>query len=342
MSQFDFKELKNKLVKEASAAEIVQTVEELRVKYLGRKGIIAEASKSIRDIKDAVERKEFGSNFGKFKAFATKLIESRFKEFERKEKHADIDLTLPGKEDFNGSLHPLTITENEVVDVFRRMGFTVETGPEVETVYNNFDALNTPPWHPARDLTDTFYLDMSGEERMKWLLRTETSPVQIRVMKRDKPPIRIIAPGRVYRNDKPDATHSPIFLQVEGLYVDKGVTFADLKGTVLAFYRELFGSNVKTRFRPHFFPFTEPSAEVDMTCIFCNGKGCRICKKTGWLEMGGSGMVDPNVFEGVGIDPEVYTGWAFGLGIERIAMLKYGINDIRMFYENDIRFLRQF
>jgi phenylalanyl-tRNA synthetase alpha chain len=223
------------------------------------------------------------------------------------------------------------------------MGFTVETGPEVETVENNFDKLNTPHWHPARDLTDTFYLDMTGEERMKWLLRTETSPVQIRVMERgDKPPIRIIAPGRVYRSDKPDATHSPIFLQVEGLYVDKGVTFADLKGTVLAFYREMFGSDVKTRFRPHFFPFTEPSAEVDMTCIFCNGKGCRICKKTGWLEMGGSGMVDPNVFEGVGIDPETYTGWAFGLGIERIAMLKYGIKDIRMFYENDIRFLRQF
>ena len=342
MSHFDFKELKDRLIKEASAADIVQTVEELRVKYLGRKGIVAEASKSIREIKDAVERKEFGSNFGKFKAFATKLIESRFKEFERKEKHADIDLTLPGRESFSGGLHPLTIIENEVVDVFRRMGFTVETGPEVETVYNNFDALNTPPWHPARDLTDTFYLDMSGEERMNWLLRTETSPVQIRVMKRDKPPIRIIAPGRVYRSDKPDATHSPIFLQVEGLFVDKGVTFADLKGTVLAFYRELFGSDVKTRFRPHFFPFTEPSAEVDMTCIFCNGKGCRICKKTGWLEMGGSGMVDPNVFRGVGIDPEVYTGWAFGLGIERIAMLKYGINDIRMFYENDIRFLRQF
>jgi len=343
MSRFDFKKLQDQLTKESLSAEITSAVEELRVKYLGRKGIIAEASKSIRDIKDAVERREFGAKFGKFKAFATKVIEGRFKEFERKEKHADLDLTLPGREGFSGGLHPLTIIENEVVSVFRRMGFTVETGPEVETVENNFDKLNTPHWHPARDLTDTFYLDMTGEERMKWLLRTETSPVQIRVMERgDKPPIRIIAPGRVYRSDKPDATHSPIFLQVEGLYVDKGVTFADLKGTVLAFYREMFGSDVKTRFRPHFFPFTEPSAEVDMTCIFCNGKGCRICKKTGWLEMGGSGMVDPNVFEGVGIDPETYTGWAFGLGIERIAMLKYGIKDIRMFYENDIRFLRQF
>ena len=342
MSRFDFKKLQDQLTKESLSADITSAVEELRVKYLGRKGIIAEASKSIRDIKDAVERKEFGSKFGKFKAFATNLIEGRFKEFERKEKHADLDLTLPGREGFSGGLHPLTIIENEVVGVFRRMGFTVETGPEVETVYNNFDALNTPHWHPARDLTDTFYLEMTGEDKLNWLLRTETSPVQIRVMQRDNPPIRIIAPGRVYRSDKPDATHSPIFLQVEGLYVDKGVTFADLKGTVLAFYRELFGRDVKTRFRPHFFPFTEPSAEVDMTCIFCNGKGCRICKKTGWLEMGGSGMVDPNVFKGVDIDPEVYTGWAFGLGIERIAMLKYGIKDIRMFYENDIRFLRQF
>jgi len=342
MSRFDFVKLQKQLEIESLAAGSAPEVEELRVKYLGRKGIVAEASKSIRGITDAAERRDFGKAFGKFKAFATRLIEDKFKEFERQQSHADFDFTLPGREVFSGGLHPLTIVENEVVDVFRRMGFTVETGPEVESTYNNFDALNTPPWHPARDLTDTFYLEMSGQERMKWLLRTETSPVQIRVMQRQKPPIRIIAPGRVYRNDKPDATHSPIFMQVEGLYVDKGVTFADLKGTVLAFYREMFGSDVKTRFRPHFFPFTEPSAEIDMTCIFCSGKGCRICKKTGWLEMGGSGMVDPNVFEGVGIDPEVYTGWAFGLGIERIAMLKYGITDIRMFYENDLRFLRQF
>ncbi len=230
---------------------------------------------------------------------------------------------------------------DEIVDIFRGMGFAVETGPEAETVHYNFDALNTPPWHPARDLTDTFYLETpgGGSER---LLRTETSPVQIRVMERRRPPIRIIAPGRVYRNDKPDATHSPVFMQVEGLYVDRGVTFADLKGTVLAFYRALFGPETETRFRPHFFPFTEPSAEVDVSCVFCRGEGCRICKDSGWLEMGGSGMVDPNVLEGVGIDPETYSGWAFGLGIERIAMLKFGVEDIRLFYENDLRFLGQF
>jgi phenylalanyl-tRNA synthetase alpha chain len=230
---------------------------------------------------------------------------------------------------------------NEIIDVFRGMGFKVETGPEAETVYYNFDALNTPQWHPARDLTDTFYLDVPGDP-MNWLLRTETSPVQIRVMQRQQPPIRIIAPGRVYRADKPDASHSPIFMQVEGLYVDEGVTFANLKGTVLAFYRAIFGQDVNTRFRPHFFPFTEPSAEVDVSCIFCKGQGCRVCKQTGWLEMGGSGMVDPNVLEGVNIDPERYSGWAFGLGIERIAMLKYGVDDIRLFYENDLRFLEQF
>jgi len=310
----------------------------LRVAFLGRKGIIADLFDRIKDVAPE-DRKAYGRDLNELKTFVTARIEQHETLIEARRPKEHIDVTLPGIHNFQGSLHPLTIILNEIIDVFRGMGFTVETGPEAELISYNFDKLNTPFWHPARDLTDTFYLDTPGRDK---LLRTETSPVQIRVMERKKPPIRIIAPGRVYRSDKPDATHSPIFMQVEGLYVDKGVSFADLKGTVLAFYRGLFGPDVKTRFRPHFFPFTEPSAEVDMTCIFCKGNGCRLCKQSGWLEMGGSGMVDPNVLTGVGIDPEEYSGWAFGLGIERIAILKYGVDDIRLFYENDIRFLRQF
>ncbi len=342
MSLYDFDKLKRQLQEESAKIKDKDDVERLRVKYLGRKGILANASKAFGGIQDADERKKYGRNYGIFKAFASKLIDELIDIFDKEEKRQAIDPTLPGVKGFQGGLHPLTLIWNEVIDVFRGMGFTVETGPEAETVYYNFDALNTPAWHPARDLTDTFYLDVPGEERLNWLLRTETSPVQIRVMERKKPPVRIIAPGRVYRNDKPDATHVPVFMQVEGLYVDEGVDFADLKGTVLAFYRALFGMEIETRFRPHFFPFTEPSAEVDMSCIFCGAKGCRVCKHTGWLEMGGSGMVDPNVLEGVGIDSEKYSGWAFGLGIERIAMLKFGVNDLRLFYENDLRFLNQF
>jgi len=314
-------------------------LEQLRIKYLGRKGMVSTRFDKIKDV-PAAERREYGRSLNELKNLAVQKLEELTRILgSGGDRSPTEDLTLPGRRDFIGGLHPLTLVLNEVIGIFRRMGFTVETGPEVETIHYNFDALNTPIWHPARDLTDTFYLDVPGGS---WLLRTETSPVQIRVMERQKPPIRIVAPGRVYRNDKPDATHSPVFMQVEGLYVDRGVTFADLKGTVLAFYRALFGSEVKVRFRPHFFPFTEPSAEVDMSCIFCKGQGCRICKQSGWLEMGGSGMVDPNVLEGVGIDPEIYTGWAFGLGIERIAMRKWGVDDIRLFYENDLRFLEQF
>ncbi len=339
MPGYDFDKLKTELIRETETAENSDDTEKLRVKYLGRKGILADASKSIGSIKNPDEKRKFGSRFGEFKRFSMQTIEDLFAKFERKAQEKSVDLTLPGRESYTGGLHPLTAILDEVIDIFRGMGFTVETGPEVESVYYNFDALNTPFWHPARDLTDTFYIAETG---LEYLLRTETSPVQIRVMERKKPPIRIIAPGRVYRSDKPDATHSPVFMQVEGLYVDEGVTFADLKGTVMAFYRALFGKDTRTRFRPHFFPFTEPSAEVDVSCIFCGGKGCRVCKQSGWLEMGGSGMVDPNVLEGVNIDPEVYSGWAFGLGIERIAMLKYQVDDIRLFYENDIRFLKQF
>jgi len=340
MRYFEFltEQLKGDVKNVSSAGD----VEQLRVEYLGRKGLLSKASQNFKLIEEPDDRRFYGRGFSEFKKFATSVIEELQAKYQDEKRIDKVDLTLPGRRDFSGGLHPLTQVLEEIIDIFRGMGFTVETGPEAETVYYNFDALNTPHWHPARDLTDTFYLDIPGDDKLNWLLRTETSPVQIRVMERKRPPIRIIAPGRTYRKDKPDATHSPVFMQVEGLYVDRGVTFADLKGTVVAFYRALFGPETDARFRPHFFPFTEPSAEVDVSCLFCRGEGCRVCKGSGWLEMGGSGMVDPNVLEGVGIDPEVYSGWAFGLGIERIAMLKFGIEDIRLFYENDIRFLEQF
>jgi len=343
MTRFDFNSLKQALDSECATIGSLAEAEQLRNQYFSRsKGIITAASKSISTIEVKDEKRDYGRQFGEFKSYASQVIDDLIRKFERTGTTQTIDLTLPGRRDIRGGLHPLTMIMDEIIDIFRGMGFAVETGPEAETVYYNFDALNTPHWHPARDLTDTFYLDIPGGKPLEWLLRTETSPVQIRVMEHQKPPIRIIAPGKTYRKDKPDASHSPYFMQVEGLYVDKGVTMSDLKGTVLAFYRAVFGPDTDTRFRPHFFPFTEPSAEVDVTCVFCKGEGCRVCKKTGWLEMGGSGMVDPNVLEGVGIDPEIYTGWAFGLGIERIAMLKFGVDDIRLFYENDLRFLQQF
>ncbi len=332
-------EIQSRFDKDAANVTDEKQLDQLRIDYLGRKGAIATHFGQIKDVAPA-QKGPFGKGMNELKNYA----QVRFDELEMqlKSKATDgdrIDMTLPGVKNFAGGLHPLTLVWDEIIDIFRGMGFAVEDGPEAETIKYNFDMLNTPAHHPARDLTDTFYLDV---KHGGYVLRTETSPVQIRVMERQRPPIRIIAPGRVYRKDKPDATHTPIFMQVEGLYVDKNVTFSDLKGTVLAFYQALFGADVSARFRPHYFPFTEPSAEVDVTCIFCKGSGCKVCKQSGWLEMGGSGMVDPKVLEGVDIDPEIYTGWAFGLGIERIAMLKYGIDDIRLFYENDMRFLEQF
>lgn len=311
-------------------------IEDIRIRYLGRKGIISALFKEIGNVPNELKG-EFGKKLNELKQHATKALESLstspLDAGETKE-----DITLPAKIPFQGSLHPLTLIEREAKRIFRQMGFTIERGPEIEDVWHNFDALNTPDWHPSRDTSDSLYLkDVDG-----MLLRTETSPIQIRVLEHTAPPVRIVGPGRVFRNDKPDATHSPSFTQVEGLYVDHGVTFADLKGTVLEFYRQMFGSGVSIRFRPHFFPFTEPSAEVDVSCPFCGGKGCRICKQSGWIEMGGSGMVDPNVFKAVGVDPEEFTGWAFGLGVERLAMLLYDIDDMRLFYENDVRFLSQF
>jgi phenylalanyl-tRNA synthetase alpha chain len=245
------------------------------------------------------------------------------------------DLTLPGRRVVPGALHPLTQVHDEIVDVFTGMGFAVADGPEVELDYYNFEALNIPKDHPARDMQDTFYV--SGEI----LLRTQTSPVQIRTMERQKPPVRIICPGRVYRRDA-DITHSPVFHQVEGLAVDRGISMSDLKGTLALFARELFGPDSRIRFRPSFFPFTEPSAEVDVLCFLCKGGGCRVCKQSGWLEILGSGMVHPRILRAMGYDTEEVTGWAFGMGIERVAMLRYGVDDIRLFYENDLRFLSQF
>ncbi|MBZ0263731.1 phenylalanine--tRNA ligase subunit alpha [bacterium] len=327
--------LRQKIAEEIKNADSTSTIEEIRHTYLGRKGAIQNYFKQMGKI-DASQRGPVGKLLNELKEWVTDEVDSLDRQFEKEVTRSAIDLTLQARSPRLGTLHPLTHIERRICSVFQRMGFSVVRGPEVEDVWHNFDALNTPEWHPSRDPTDTLYLKDGN------LLRTETSPVQIRVMKSQAPPVRIVAPGKVYRNDKPDATHSPMFQQVEGLYVDKGVTFADLKGTVLQFYRFMFGKDVKIRFRPHYFPFTEPSAEVDVSCVFCGAKGCRICKGSGWIEMGGSGMVDPNVFESVGYDPEIYTGWAFGLGVERLAMLLYGVEDIRLFYENDFRFLQQF
>ena len=324
------------------AVETVQQAEALRNKYLSRKGLIAGLFKQMGGVLPE-ERPAVGKALQELKTNAQSKFDSLLNELQQaRPVEPQIDLTLPGRRRFTGGLHVQTKVQLEIVSIFQRMGFSVEHGPEVESTKYNFDALNTPEWHPARDETDTFYVapDM--------VLRTETSPVQIRGMLRKPPPVRFIAPGRVYRNDKPDPSHSPMFCQVEGLYIDRHVTFAELKGTLLEFYRALLGKDTKVRFRPHYFPFTEPSAEVDVSCIICRGEGCRMCKHTGWLEMGGSGMVHPNVLRIVCemrgddlYDPEKVNGYAFGLGIDRIVLLKYGIEDIRMIYENDLRLLEQ-
>lgn len=287
------------------------------------------------------ERPAFGKAINDAKGVLDTLITkvySRLKDAEinRQNKDVSVDLTMPGRSLNKGSLHPLTLVWREIEDVFISLGFEIAEGTDIEDEFHNFDALNTPQDHPSRNLADTFYVEN------KQLLRTHTSPVQIRTMETHEPPIRIIAPGRAYRNDKIDATHSPVFHQVEALYVDENVTFADLKDTLNQFVVKMFGPGTKSRIRPHFFPFTEPSAEIDISCVGCGGSGCRICKDSGWIEMGGAGMVDPNVFEKVGIDSEKYTGFAFGLGMDRIAMLKYNIKDIRVLFENDLRVLKQF
>ena len=312
---------------------------EVRNRYLGKKGTISSWLKSMGKIPKE-DRPTFGSEINAAKQQVMGYFEERMEELKRHSREQALlkegtDVTLPARMPLRGSVHPLSRVRQEIETIFRLMGFDVAKGPHIENDWNNFEALNFPPNHPARDMQDTFLLPDA------WLLRTHTSPVQIRTMCHNKPPIRVIAPGMVYRCDS-DVTHSPMFSQVEGLLVDERVTFSELKGTLEAFAHHFFGPGTGVRLRPSYFPFTEPSAEVDIQCVFCKGKGCRICSRTGWIEILGAGMVDPNVFEQVGYDPDRYSGYAFGMGIERIAMLRYGISDIRLFFENDVRFLSQF
>ena len=333
----DLIDLKSKALAEGEATGDAAAVEAVRIKYLGRNGLLPEIMKGLKDVPPA-ERPEVGRLANEFKNALHDLLETR------KQALADataagqaqaFDVTLPGRWRGLGSRHPITQIIERATAIFRSMGFTVADGPDIETAFNNFDALNTPPEHPSRDPKDTFYIEDK-------LLRTQTSPVQIRVMQSQKPPVRIIAPGRCYRRDTTDATHSANFHQIEGLYVDRQVSMADLKGDLTYFARQMMGPGVNIRFRPHFFPFTEPSVEYDFSCHVCGGKGCRVCKHSGWIEISGAGMVNPKVFSMVGYDPAACTGYAFGMGVERIAMILFGIPDIRMLYENDVRFLKQF
>ena len=314
---------------------------EFRSSYLeGKKSKISELMKEMRNLAPE-ERAGYGKSVNELKEWAIdrfSKMEEKMKQLElqRRYESEKIDLTLPADETGVGNLHPITLVRNQLIDIFAGMGFEVYEGAEIENDYYNFTALNTPKDHPARDMQDTFYLSP------EFLLRTQTSAGQIHVMENKKPPIKILSPGRVFRSDEVDATHSPSFHQIEGLVIDKNITFADLKGTLEVFAKELFGPETKTKFRPHHFPFTEPSAEVDVSCFKCGGKGCRFCKGSGWIEILGCGTVHPNVLRMCGIDPEEYTGFAFGVGLERIALLKYEIDDMRLLYENDVRFLKQF
>lgn len=322
---------------EARAATSADGLEDVRIKYLGRKGLLPIVMKGLGVLAPA-ERAEVGKLANRLKEELSALLQQRRDalESEAPPPAASFDVTLPGVWHAPGTLHPISRVIEDASSIFSRLGFTVAQGPDVETAYRNFEALNTPDHHPSLDAQDTFWLE-SGE-----LLRTQTSPVQIRVMESSHPPIRVITPGRCYRRDTTDATHSASFHQIEGLYVDTHVSLADLKATMGYFARQMMGPGVGVRFRPHFFPFTEPSVECDFSCHVCAGKGCRVCKFSGWIEIAGAGMVDPRVFERVGYDPAQVTGFAFGMGVERIAMVKYGIPDIRMLYDNDIRFLKQF
>ncbi|HML31727.1 MULTISPECIES: phenylalanine--tRNA ligase subunit alpha [Sporomusa] len=333
--------LRETALKELSEVTAKEVLNDLKVKYLGKKGLLTGMLRGLGALSPE-ERPRVGQVVNDIRneleaIIATKLEATKQAELAQKLASESIDVTLPGRHAGLGHLHPLTLTLNRIKDTFMRMGFEVAEGPEVEKDYYNFEALNLPQDHPARDMQDSFYITK------EFLLRTHTSPVQVRTMQAAEPnqPIRIIAPGKVYRRDY-DATHSPMFQQVEGLVVDQGISFADLKGTLELFSKEIFGNRVNVRFRPSFFPFTEPSAEVDISCVMCDGKGCRVCSGTGWLEILGSGMVHPRVLEMSNFDPGKVSGFAFGMGVERIAMLTYGIDDLRLFFDNDIRFLRQF
>jgi len=331
------KKYKDDFKNRISGIGIGDELRQLRTDFLGKKGLVTQVMKDMREL-SSEQKREVGRHVNELKNW----IENEIKEKTEKLKGSStegadraLDITLPGRKEARGSLHPITHVMDELIAIFMSLGFQVAEGPEVESDYYNFEALNIPKDHPARDMQDTFYI--GGEK----VLRTHTSPVQIHVMEKQQPPLRIIAPGKVYRCDS-DISHTPMFHQIEGLMVDENVTFSDLKGVMNIFVHQIFGEKTKVRFRPSFFPFTCPSAEVDIQCVMCSGKGCRVCSQTGWLEILGAGMVDPAVFGAVDYDPEKWTGFAFGMGIERIAMLKYGINDIRLFFENDLRFLQQF
>lgn len=338
--QLKLNEIQKIALEELKKAKTSSNIEEIKVKYLGKKGELTTLLKSMGSLS-----KEERPTFGKLVNDVKKVIEDNIEEFSKVIKENErniklqsevIDVTLPGNKIEIGKRHPLELTLERVKEIFISMGFAIEDGPEIELDYYNFEALNIPKDHPAKSEQDTLYIDDEV------LLRTQTSPVQIRIMEKQDPPIKMISPGKVYRADSVDATHSPIFYQMEGLVVAKDVTFADLKGTLELFAKKMFGDKVKTKFRPHHFPFTEPSAEMDATCFVCGGSGCNVCKGSGWIELLGCGMVHPNVLRNCNIDPEVYSGFAFGFGIDRMVMLSYGLDDIRLLYESDMRFLNQF
>ena len=332
--------LKETSIEEIKRCDKQEELNNLKIKYLGKKGELTKILRTMGSLSPE-ERPAVGSLVNEIRDELNNLIEEKEKEFKKQEllrklETENIDVTEPSKKNDIGSLHPITQTIQEVEEIFLGMGYEIADGPEVEKAIYNFDKLNTPPDHPARDIQDTFYITDDI------VLRSQTSPVQARVMENKKAPIKIICPGAVYRSDSVDATHSPVFHQVEGLVVDKKISMTDLKGTLEMFAKKCLGENTKIRFRPHHFPFTEPSAEADVSCFVCGGKGCRVCKGEGWIELLGCGMVHPNVLRNCGIDPEEYSGFAFGFGVERIAMAKFGIDDMRLLFENDVRFLKQF
>ncbi len=337
MKQSEIEKIKADFNEEIEKASTATELEQIRIKYLGRNGIITRLFDELKSV-STEDKPTFGKLLNNLRRETTELFNKQKAviESEQSSDSKGIDLTLPGKNVKIGSRHILTQTLFEIKSIFKGLGFSVYDGPELESDYYNFEALNFPPDHPARDMQDTFFVSE------KFVLRTHTTPVQIRIMEKEQPPIRAIMPGRVYRNEAISSRSYCMFHQVDGIYVDTDVSFAELKGTLVSFAEQFYGEGLKYRFRPSFFPFTEPSAEMDITCYICKGKGCRVCKHSGWLEILGCGMVDPNVFKYVNYDSEKYTGYAFGMGIERIAMLKYGIDDIRIFFENDLRFLKQF
>ncbi|MDD5254486.1 MAG: phenylalanine--tRNA ligase subunit alpha [Candidatus Omnitrophica bacterium] len=344
MPGYDSKPIREEIERAAQGINSSRELEEFKIKYLGRKGVLAQLTASIPQLAPS-ERAAFGKEINALKEKIALLVAEKQGSFAGSvsvSSKTPVDVTMPGIAQPVGRIHVLTQLIEEICDIFVRMGFLVMEGPEVESEYNNFTGLNIPLEHPSREAFDTFYLKRAPQDKERFLLRSQTSPVQVRAMKAYKPPLAVVAPGRVYRPDAVDASHSFMFHQIEGFMVDRGITFADLKGTLELFAKTVFGKDISMRFRPHFFPFTEPSAEVDISCIICKGKGCSVCGRKGWLEILGSGMIHPQVFRNVGYDPSRYTGFAFGMGVERIAMLRYGINDIRLFFENDARFLKEF